>query len=312
MKIGISVLDMTQEIRQLISKIIPSLSLILASLCFTILGCSNSTHEPSSSKTVDDDLQYENGKYCAEVTYYNSNSGTRKTYTLNIEVEEKELTKIYWPNGGWLDDSHFNPPGIANDGTCSFSTDKGYDYQVSITGNECSFTSQNVIVEGDDEPLKFTLTVEECGSTMKMSEDELSEYEGTFNVSRKDIISEEMCKRMFEYLQKHRDLVSRKNSFPNLVENGYIQKKYSTGSEDNIRCQTIIVKRKRHFYLMEVQGTSATSMGLMDFNPSIDGWQEVKILEDPASPVWNVFIMRIINESIEMNSLGRQMEIFCN
>src|SRR5690606_18736907 len=134
----------------------------------------------------------------AEVTYYNPNTGTRRTYTLNVEVEEKELTKIYWPNGGWLDDSHFNPPNIDDDGTCSFSSDKGYDYQVSITGRECSFISQNVITEGDDEPRKFTLTIEQCASTMKMTEEELSEYETTFNVSRADIISEEMCRLMFE------------------------------------------------------------------------------------------------------------------
>ncbi|MBS0647580.1 MAG: hypothetical protein JSR97_13470 [Verrucomicrobia bacterium] len=287
-----------------------SIKFSLAFCFFVIAGCSSSTNDSSSEKTSEDD--YENGKYCAEVTYYNPNTGTKKTYTLNVEVENRELTRIYWPNGGWLDDSHFNPPNIANDGTCSFSSDKGYDYQVSITGRECSFTSQNVVTEGEDEPRKFTLTIEQCASTMKMTEEELSEYETTFTVSRTDIISEEMCRLMFEYLQKHRELTGRRNSLTNLMENGYIQKRYSTGSEDNIRCQTVIVKRKGHFYLMEVQGTRATTMGLMDFNPSIEEWQEVKILEDPANPVWNVFIMRIINESSEMSILGHQMEAFCN
>lgn len=285
---------------------------ILAFCLFIIAGCSSGSNDSSSEKTSEGDYQYENGKYCAEVTYYNPNTGTRRTYTLNVEVEDRELTKIYWPNGGWLDDSHFNPPNIDNNGTCSFSSDKGYDYQISITGRECSFISQNVVTEGDDEPRKFTLTIEQCASTMKMTEEELSEYETTFNVSKKDIVTEEMCKLMFEYLQKHRELSSRKNSLITLMENGYIQKRYSTGSEDDIRCQTIIVKRKGHFYLMEVQGTRATSMGLMDFDPNIDGWQEVKILEDPANPVWNVFIMRILNESSNINILDHQMEVFCN
>jgi hypothetical protein len=279
---------------------------------FIIVGCSSSTSESASTKATGDDFPYENGKYCAEVTYYNPNNGTKKTYTLNVEVEEKELTKIYWPNGGWLDESHFNPPNIADDGTCFFRSNKGYDYKIRIAGRECSFISQNVITEGDDELRTFTLTIKQCASTMEMTEKELSEYESTFNVSRADIISEEICRLMFEYLQKQRELNSRERSLTNLMENGYIQKRYSTGSEDYIRCQTVIVKRRGHFYLMEVQGTRATSMGLMDFNPSIEDWQEVKILEDPANPVWNVFIMRIISESSEISLLDQQMEVFCN
>lgn len=301
-----------QGIRYIINKFIHSLKLGLASLCFIIAGCSSSTNDNSSSKTSDDDFQYDNGKYCAEVTYYNPNTNTRRTYILNVEVNEKELTKIYWPNGGWLDESHFNPPSVSTQGTCSFSSDRGNGYEVSITGPECSHISQNVIAEDNDEPRKFELTLSECCSTMKMTEEELSKYETTFNVSRTDIISEEMCKLLFKYLQEDRLLASRKNSLDNLIENGYIQKKYSIGSEDNIRCQTIIVKRRGHFYLLEVQGTRIASMGLMDFNPTINGWQEVGILEDPRNLIWNVFIMRVVDESREISILEHQMEIFCN
>jgi hypothetical protein len=83
---------------------------------------------------------YPDGTYCAEVDYYNPNTGTRSTYTLNVEVESNELTVIQWPNGGWLDSSHFSPEELDSDGTCSITSDVGNQYDIQITGSECSFT----------------------------------------------------------------------------------------------------------------------------------------------------------------------------
>lgn len=71
------------------------------------------------------------GTYEAEVRYYNPSTGTHSTYTLEVEVEDEKLVKIYWNNGGWLDDSHFTPPDIS-DGTASFESDKGYEYEVEL------------------------------------------------------------------------------------------------------------------------------------------------------------------------------------
>lgn len=81
----------------------------------------------------DEDLQYPDGLYCATVNYYNPNTGTSSTYTLEVEVENEELTTIYWPNGGWLDATHFDPPDIS-DGDAEFTSDRGYDYEVEIIG----------------------------------------------------------------------------------------------------------------------------------------------------------------------------------
>lgn len=83
---------------------------------------------------------YPDGTYCAEVEYYNPNTGTRNTYTLNVDVENNELTVINWPNCGWLDDSHFYPEELDTDGSCSFTSDKGYEYTIKITGPECNYT----------------------------------------------------------------------------------------------------------------------------------------------------------------------------
>ena len=75
--------------------------------------------------------EYSDGTYRAEIDYYNSETGTSSTYTLDIEVENGELTTIHWPNDGWLDESHFSPPDIS-DGTASFESDSGYEYEVRI------------------------------------------------------------------------------------------------------------------------------------------------------------------------------------
>ncbi len=152
--------------------------------------------------------------------------------------------------------------------------DKGYKYTIGITGPECSLTSSNIVLKGSDEPKEFTLTIEQCASSMKMTEKQLLEYEANFKVSRTDVINEKMCNIMFEYFKKHRELTREKDALGALMDNGYIQKRYSIGSDDDISCQTIIVKRKGYYYLMEVHGTRATSMGLMDFDPTISNWQD--------------------------------------
>ena len=97
---------------------------------------------------------YSDGTYCAGVTYYNSSTGTNSTYSLNVEVENGELIVIYWPSGGWLDDSHFYPEDIS-DGDCEFTSDKGYEYTVVLGDfGGCGYTDEFKIqndVEDDAE-----------------------------------------------------------------------------------------------------------------------------------------------------------------
>jgi uncharacterized lipoprotein NlpE involved in copper resistance len=283
---------------------------LLAFICFITVGCGNSNNSTGSEK-LQDDVKYKDGTYCADVTYYSPNTGTKRTYTLNVEVENKELTKIYWSNGGWLDNSHFTPPEINDAGSCSFRSDKGYQYTVEITGSECPSTSSSVTMEGNDEPREIRLTLDDCASSIQMTESELSYYETTFNISRQATVSEKMCGIIHEYIVKKRDLDDRRGSLQTLMENGYIQKKYSIGSEDYMRCQTLVVKRRGQFYLLEVQGSKQATMGLMDFDPTIKDWQEVRVMEDPSKLVWQVFYMRVVDQSTEMTSLAEKMETFC-
>ena len=95
---------------------------------------SSSSHyqdtEYEDSEDYDED-DYPDGSYDATIRVYNPNTGHNATYTLEVEVENKELIKIYWNNGGWLDDSHFSPADIS-DGTASFTDDRGYEYRVEL------------------------------------------------------------------------------------------------------------------------------------------------------------------------------------
>ena len=102
----------------------------------TLWGCTD-----NRSKN-DGDGGYSDGTYCANVTYYNSNTGTEHTYRLNVDVENNELIRIHWNNGGWLDESHFTPQELDNSGYCSFTSDKGYAYKVAIMGSACSDTDE--------------------------------------------------------------------------------------------------------------------------------------------------------------------------
>ncbi len=77
---------------------------------------------------------YPDGTYCAEVEYYNPNTGTQSSYTLTVEVTDNEITQINFPQG-WLDNDNFTAE-LDENGDASFTSDAGYDYDVHIIGGE--------------------------------------------------------------------------------------------------------------------------------------------------------------------------------
>lgn len=71
--------------------------------------------------------------YAATVDYYNPNTGTSSTYTLNVEVVDNCVRVIHFNNGGWLDETHIISGGELNeDGSTEIESDKGYIYTVTI------------------------------------------------------------------------------------------------------------------------------------------------------------------------------------
>ncbi|SRX55473.1 hypothetical protein [Aequorivita sp. CIP111184] len=118
-------------------------------LIFLTFSCKNNNRNYDDSRSYNsnfDEDGYSDGTYCAEIEYYYSKTGTRSTYTLEVEIENNELTIIHWPNGGWLDDSHFYPPDIS-DGFAEFESDKGVEYSVEIIGEEGDCNLSNYIPE---------------------------------------------------------------------------------------------------------------------------------------------------------------------
>lgn len=76
------------------------------------------------------------GKYCTVVTIENvENPGD---YDLTVEISENRLFRIYFPNGGWLDETHFVPKKVIveSDGHCSFKDDRGRDISFFVEQDE--------------------------------------------------------------------------------------------------------------------------------------------------------------------------------
>ena len=84
--------------------------------------------------TYDDyaEKRFEDGTYSATVDYYNPETGYSETYTLDVEVEDNQLTIIYFPNGGYIDSDHIWPEELDEYGFVSIQGEEGKAYDVQI------------------------------------------------------------------------------------------------------------------------------------------------------------------------------------
>lgn len=260
----------------------------------------NKANEPTEPR-------YPDGIYCSEIDYHNPNTGKRNTYTLNVEVQNNELIKIIWNNGGWLDDSHFTPQELDNQGRCSFTSDKGYEYDIRITGSQCSSTD-NINSEGEK---IVQITLEKCASIIQMTEDELAQYERKNNISRNEIITSTYCDVLFKYTHEMRALNNQIQSMDDEVSEGYIHRTLTKNEGTYNPCRVMIIKRKNLFYLFEVAGTQKLSMGLTSFNPNNDSWQDIIVKETFDSQSANVYSVRIIASSSIIETLNDMIENYC-
>lgn len=114
--------------------------------------------------------EYEDGVWCADVEYYNPNTGTRNNYDLEVEVENDELIQIEWPNGGWLDDSHFSAEDISS-GECSFTSDRGYEYTITLNSKGSCGGSDAYRMKRDIEQDEEDITCPTCGDSKETYDD---------------------------------------------------------------------------------------------------------------------------------------------
>ena len=125
---------------------------------------SNSYYNNSESDYYyEDEEAYPDDTYCADVDYYNPDTGTRSNYTLNVEVEDNEVTVIHFSTG-WLDSSEFSSEALDEDGYCSIRLYDGRQFDIQITGSECSF-SDGYRIESDIEDEIAAVTCPRCGSS---------------------------------------------------------------------------------------------------------------------------------------------------
>ena len=137
---------------------------------FLVSSCRHSTSEAGDDSSSEGEYAiegqtadgYKDGTYCADVSYNNPNTGTSNTYTLEVEVESNQVVQINWGNGGWMDEDHFSAQDLDGSGYCSFSSDKGYDYTVQITGQDCGGTDESSI-ESDMQEDEEAVSCPKCG-----------------------------------------------------------------------------------------------------------------------------------------------------
>lgn len=108
-----------------------------------IASCSYSSEEDEDSEDYSEDgYEYsdndsedsediEDGTHTATVDYYNPKTGYSKTYTLDVDVEDGQVSEIDFPNGGYLDDSRISSDNI-EDGNCTVEDDEDRTYDVQL------------------------------------------------------------------------------------------------------------------------------------------------------------------------------------
>ena len=118
-----------------------SLGLIisLSTFCTSCSQASDEEYEATSDEYFydeeiesDDEQGYEDGTYTASVDYYNPETGYSATYTLDVEVVDNEVTVIYFPNDGYLDEDHIWPTALDSFGYASVDGENGKTYEVQI------------------------------------------------------------------------------------------------------------------------------------------------------------------------------------
>jgi len=114
------------------------LGLILLLMQFVACKACKEDAKESVEKKEDSSYKY-NGVYCAFVTYYNPKTKFDNAYALNVEIENNFLKRIIFPQGGWLDETHFTPQEFKDQYGVYFTTFDGKSYTIKLDFNQqCS------------------------------------------------------------------------------------------------------------------------------------------------------------------------------
>lgn len=275
----------------LITLLVFTITIIVISFIFIKRESSSESNDHPFSIIGQTENGFEDGTYCAEVDYYNPNTATRSTYNLEVEVEDNEVVKIYFGNGGWLDSDHMSPEELDSDGHCTIISDRNYEYDLTIIDNNCS--SSDVIPEEEEENAEVLFTLEQCAQIYNLSRSELNQYMKSFNVSLNDKYTEEMCQSMGDYIQDVRELNQKWGKTQSEINNGYITN-ITRSSAFGITSQVITIKKNGRFYELEVRGSEECTMGTAIFDETNYDWQLVYIKQYPDKESYSGHYMRIL------------------
>ena len=174
---------------------------------------------------------------------------------------------------------------MSTTGDCSITSEKGYQYTVSINGSECLTTDSPDAIEGRE----GNLTRKQCAALYGASTNLFNAFLKDRKVSADDVIDDKDCDLMHKSLES----LERLRNLEERINKGYIQQVYTKTSGYGAVCQTFIVKRYGVLYLLEV-GEGKATMGLTSFNPKEDSWQELMIQEKPDEGLRTVVVARVI------------------
>jgi predicted RNA-binding Zn-ribbon protein involved in translation (DUF1610 family) len=264
---------------------------LLFGLAICLWGCGgSSSYSDSNNDEFENEDGYEDDTYCADVEYYNPNTGTRSTYQLNVDVEDNELVKIHWPNGGWLDDDHFYPEELDGD-ECSIISDKGYHYEIVITGPKCSWTDEGrFLSDVEDEEESFTCP--NCGEEKGEYDDYCSscQHEMDYNCSKCGLM-----KMSYEKYCEDCQVLEDDAFMLEMAGNVHQTYKGTHGSAYSVQNPIMIIIRKNGaYYILGGSGSQMPEMGDASFDASVRGYQTVTIASKMNKGVTQSLQMRIL------------------
>jgi len=278
--------------------------LILLFLLMFLISCSDEKQDQVKSFEIDGQTEdgFESGDYCAEVTYFNPRTGTHSEYTLKVEVDDNKVEKIFFGNGGWLDSDHMTPQELDEEGECTIISFEGPEYNIKIKDRNCpNYSSVSL------ERPKPHMTFADCARLLSMTYQEIETYKRKFDEEEMETYTTEMCELLRDYLQKIRKL----NAELEVFENGFIHFVHSSSNGNYIRCQAVISKKYDTYFWLDVLNPEQCKGGVLEFDASISGYQDVIVREFPETGNVAHFRMKIVMIDENEDKLKKLIESSC-
>jgi hypothetical protein len=253
--------------------------------------------EPDNSEPKKQQTTYDDGTYCADVTYYNPSTGTNGSYKLKVDVEDNQVIRINFKQGGWLDDSHISPEELDADGNCTVRDEANRKYEIQLINEDCDLYAW------------FPVSV--CISGMNPTPSEMDEINNMFIKRTNGMVTNKMCEIVRKYLVDMRELKGKMQSLKTEVDNGSVVYIYPRKVNNQMICQQIIVRKHGVYYRFTVAGDEQCSMGSAVFNENSYSWQSLQVKENPYDTHRNVYQVRLIESGSNLQELQEKIAYDC-